>query len=372
MRIGLNGWPLSPDAQRRVPGQGLDLAAHALLTILTELSHRTPEWEFCLIHPAGDLPPLPDGLARYAVAGGTSAWSRIHFEQHALPAALRTLGAQALWSTVPSAPLSSPVPALVPATLSGTPLGLSLADRLQHALARAGADGATLHHIADDLPLTQPGRGFVRTRPSVGSLFRPVASEEDSETLARLGVSTPFVLTHNPPPQELALLISAWAWVSAGVGEGFSFVLAGLNGYCLRLAAELSTQLGMSAQVRLLAQVPILDLPPLYRSASAFLGAGRAEGHELRHALACGLPIAAADSEVVSGVVGPAGYLVRRGDARLLGAACLAVLVQEDLAAGLRGQALTRAEAYHGPAPLADCLDLLQSLARDPNQRLPR
>src|SRR4030042_5732598 len=95
MRIALNGWPLAPGAQDPARGQGLDLAAHALLSILTELPGRAPESEFTLIHPAGDLPRLPEGVRRVPVASGTSAWARIRFDHRTLPAALRRVGAQA-------------------------------------------------------------------------------------------------------------------------------------------------------------------------------------------------------------------------------------------------------------------------------------
>ena len=368
MRIALNGWPLAPGAQEHAPGQGLDLAAHALLSILTELPGRAPESEFTLIHPAGDLPRLPEGVRRVPVASGTSAWARIRFEHRTLPAALRRVGAQALWTTVPSAPLRSPAPVLVPADLSaGEPLGGSAGERLQRALARAGAAGAALQHIPQDLPI-QPTVGVeaVRLPPTVGTLFRPDPALGDAESLGRWEIVTPFVLTHNPPVTEIAALLAAWTWVAAGVGDSHALVVLGLDRHRLHFARDLVSRLDLSDTVRLLPYVSLLDLPSLYRAASVFLGAGRPEGHELRHALAVGLPIAAPASEMVASVVGPAGYLVRPGDERLLGAACLAMLVQEDLAHALRQKALARAEAYRGAAPLLRWLGVLEQAAGDP------
>ncbi len=368
MRIALNGWPLAPGAQENAPGLGLDLAAHALLTIAAELPGHAPDWEFTVVHPAGDLIPLPDGLAAAAVAAGTSAWARIRFEQWSLPAALHRTGARALWTSVPSAPLRSPVPVLVPADLSAAePVGGSVAARLQRALARAGTDGAALRHIPEDLPIPLPVAGnYVRLPPVVGSFFHPDPAAGDPKSLERCGIEGPFVLTHNPPASEIAPLLAAWSWVAAALGDSYSWVVVGLDKRRQRFAQEQISRRGLSDSVSLMRSAPLLDLPALYRSASAFLGAGRPEGHELRHALACGLPIAAGSSGSVAHVVGPAGYLVPYGDTRLLGAACLAVLVQEDLAVSLREKALARARAYRGWEPLLRWLAALAEFVRDP------
>jgi glycosyltransferase involved in cell wall biosynthesis len=66
-------------------------------------------------------------------------------------------------------------------------------------------------------------------------------------------------------------------------------------------------------------------------------------GDPLRLALAAGRPIVGVEAPAVSGIVGPAAYLVPAADARKQGAAMLTVLVEESLADHLASSALQRA-----------------------------
>ncbi len=52
-------------------------------------------------------------------------------------------------------------------------------------------------------------------------------------------------------------------------------------------------------------------------------------------------------------VLGSAGYLVRHGDTRALGAACLTVIVETEVKERLRKAGLVRAKGFHSHANLA-------------------
>lgn len=73
----------------------------------------------------------------------------------------------------------------------------------------------------------------------------------------------------------------------------------------------------------------------------------------LRWALTCGVPVAAFAVSVSEAILGEAAYLTPERDTRRLGAACLSLLVDEDLSSSMRQTAAARAEALHADrAPL--------------------
>jgi hypothetical protein len=135
--------------------------------------------------------------------------------------------------------------------------------------------------------------------------------------------------------------------VEGSVGEAAPLVLAGIDPTSEASARQQATARGIGTTLKILPPIRLADLPGLYRGAAAYLGAEpAANGQSLRWALSCGVPVAGLRGPQAEAILGAAAYLARPGDARRLGAACLTLLVEEQVAADLRQKGLQRAAAY--------------------------
>jgi hypothetical protein len=74
--------------------------------------------------------------------------------------------------------------------------------------------------------------------------------------------------------------------------------------------------------------------------------------------------VAALTTPLSQSIVGPAGYLAAQPDARTLGAACLTLLVEEEIAASLREKGRERAKTYRPEAARPAWLEALRHAAR--------
>jgi len=130
--------------------------------------------------------------------------------------------------------------------------------------------------------------------------------------------------------------------------------------------AERAKRLEILSPVISIRQVAYDHLASVYRGASALLTASGSEhGQELRWALACGVAVAAVQTGLAGSVLGGAGYLTPNGDARALGAACLTLLVQPEVATDLQQKGLLRAMAYHDEGVLRSWVAALQAAAQN-------
>jgi glycosyltransferase involved in cell wall biosynthesis len=152
--------------------------------------------------------------------------------------------------------------------------------------------------------------------------------------------------------------------VEGSTGEAAPLVLLGVEPAAERAILVQASALGVENTVRILPPVPLDELPELFRGAAAYLSADpEADGQPLRWALSCGVPVAGLSLPEPVAILGQAGYLVQPGNARRLGAACLTLLVEEQVAAGLRDKGLARAEAYRGRGPLEAWLRVFRATA---------
>lgn len=87
-------------------------------------------------------------------------------------------------------------------------------------------------------------------------------------------------------------------------------------------------------------------------------------GMELRWAMASGTPVAAYENPSIARLMGPAAYLVPHGDARALGAACLASLLDATVSKKLRDAGLQRASPYKQADRPRQLLETLIRIAR--------
>lgn len=284
-------------------------------------------------------------------------WGRLRLEQLDLPREAERSGAELLFVPSASAPVRSRVSVLAAGWPAAAP-SAGVIERVRWSAGQAGMRTARAWLVfADEVPAK---RGERSVPPRVATSFRGVPSGEDASIRSRLGLPEGYVLSLAPPSERTEFGLAAWTWVDGSVGESIPWVIAGIpsgEGESLRAGAQ---QLDVAGSVRLFPLPSPQDLPAVYRGAQAYLHlGGRETMQSLRWALATGIPVASVDSERAAAVLGEGAYLVPDEDSRALGAACLTLLVEPEVADSLRRKALQRAAAYHGPEPLRALRDVL-------------
>lgn len=276
---------------------------------------------------------------------GGSAWSRLVFEQNSVPRAAARLGLELVIYPHAAAPLRSQLPALALNFPYQSAPRSGILEKLASAVAAAGARGAAgLIEIGEDREV----EGFTLP-PYVGHGFRPLPGEGKG---AELDLPPEFVLCPGVSSESIPLLLASWSWVEGSLGDSYPLVVANGQPALDRMLLARARELDLQDSVRVLGQVGLSSTPRLFQSAAAMLCPQRLPwGQPLRWALATGLPIATVQSEGVESIVGDAAYVVPPGDARALGAACLTLLVEPEMARGLKDRGLIRATAFHQHAP---------------------
>jgi glycosyltransferase involved in cell wall biosynthesis len=171
------------------------------------------------------------------------------------------------------------------------------------------------------------------------------------------------VLSHCSGTEDLGLLLGSWTWVASATGDTVSLAVMA-RGSAARQIRSRKRVSDLLASVLVLEDVCPEDVPAIYGGAEAFLFAGRdCSGEALRRALAGGLAVVGTETVETARVVGAAGYLVPGSDARLLGAACLTVLVEPEVSGRLRGEASARGAPFVADAPLEILLSHLERIA---------
>jgi glycosyltransferase involved in cell wall biosynthesis len=150
------------------------------------------------------------------------------------------------------------------------------------------------------------------------------------------------------------------------VGDTVTLVVLA-RGSTARQIRSRTKESDLLASVLVLEGVRPEDLPAIYADAEAFLFVGWGpSGEAVRRALASGLAIVGSETPESARVVGTAGYLVPGSDARLLGAACLTLIVETELSERLRDAAKRRGAALTSDEPLRALLAHLELVAGGP------
>lgn len=328
--IAVNGRILSSTAD---PLARLEVAA------IVAALRANPSIEVVLFVPDASAAADHDA-GRRQTSSVRSVAAAIRHDQWDMPRAAKRAGADLILGLHTGAPLASPVPAA--AFWDDTPRpGWP---RLLRSIERASLKGAAVIAV-DDLPEVVGLAPRFRLPPVVPSEFfstgTPSPGGESGEA---------YVLCLEESEDKLPLLLAAWSWAGGPVAGSISLVLAAATARTRPAAERAIAAAGSVDAVRIREYAPS-ELPHLVRGASVLLhGGGRGNAMALRLALAAEVPIAAAETVVASGVVGPAGFLASPGDARRLGAACLTLLVEEPVAEGLRQRGRERAGRYRPEA----------------------
>lgn len=323
-----------------------------------------PNWEFMIHTPRSGIQNLvedPRQIEPWKLEGLEVITSL----QCQLPRRAYQVGADVILSLYGGSPLRSPVPVLsylADLEQVGT---RSLIHRLAFAAGRAGVESSAARlAYRDGSPSRIGDSTTVRLDPWVSMRFHASMGSSDQMALDSLGLKSGYVLAFGFTLNDLPFLMAAWSWVISSTGESIPMVVLGLGEDEMIALQEHARAMDLEKTITSL-RTPGLDtLAVVYRQADLFIYGGRhSSGQALRWALASGLPIAAQDVPITTSILADAAYLTPEGDTRLLGAAMLSLLVEENLATRLREKALSRAEGFHRVRPLTDLQQSLQAQA---------
>ncbi len=339
LRILYDGWPLC-----REPNSPAALHLLALLAYLPE--HIQP----LLLCPETPPPWVPNGLQIQVEP--TPLAARLPWEQRILPQWREKLEAQLLHLTTETVSLLNGTQTVIsptqPGEMDARPDGVArggIFTRLRGALAAGGTVRAQALIWPEDLP-PRPGQDVILLPPIVHPDFTPDAWPNP---LQIPGVDLPetYVLYHGPE-DDLRRALEAWTWVAGPIGQDYPLVLLGLGAEALATVEAVAQELNIRDTVVPLPGIPPGWVGPLYRRAEVVFHPGRvsAWGGAIRHALACGKPVVAAETAWASEMVGPAAILVHPQDTRRLGASVIGIIVKENLSARLREAALAQSAGW--------------------------
>jgi glycosyltransferase involved in cell wall biosynthesis len=345
MNILYDGWSISyhPDSP-------------AALHLLTLLACCSPEVQPFVALPAAASPWLPAHATAHIQPCTDTPRDHLRWEQRILPQIASQVDAQLLHLVAPSPPLFGRSIAVVsPAeTSQGARAGgpQVFFDRLRDSASQGGMTRLRALLWPEDIPVLL--NGLIPPRSGIEVLtLPPVVHSEFLQPgfvdLSEFDLPDGYVLYHRQG-REVALrrLFDIWSWAAGSIGDYFPLVMLGLDGTERNGVDGLAREYGLEGSVRSLPSLSPGQVAAVYRGCSALLHPGPVTpwGDPLRLALACKLPVVAAEHPLADALVGPAAYLVPAGDPRALGAALITVLVEEELAGRLSQAARRRADAW--------------------------
>jgi len=169
-----------------------------------------------------------------------------------------------------------------------------------------------VHYLSAD-----PGKIAVIHEGVAEQFFRPPASGEMETWLRRLGLTRPFLLFvgERRPHKNIPGLLRAFQHFSTKSGGPHHLVIVGKSYGGYREPEKLVDELRLAEKVHFLEGVSDRELTYLYYGAQAFVSLSFYEGFGLPvlEAMACGVPVVAADTPAFREVVGDAGLLVEAG-----------------------------------------------------------
>ncbi|HNB54481.1 MAG TPA: glycosyltransferase [Anaerolineales bacterium] len=340
LRVLYDGWSLSYE-----PNSPAALHLLALLAYLP--AHIQPVVAF------PGTPPAWIPARGQAYIASTPVSARLQWEQQILPKLRTQLEADVLHLMTEAASLLNGTRTVISPTQAGNfdePRGeprVGLRGRLREALAAGGTARVQALFWPEDLP-PRPGREVFSLPPIVHPAFTPHESPE-LPSIPDIEIPASYVLYHGPDDEaSLRRTLGAWTWVAGPIGLEFPLVMLGLGEAARRIVGELAETFKVRDTVRLLPALPPSSVPALYQKAAVvFHPAGvSAWGGAIRHGLACGRPVVAAETAWASAMVGPAAILVPPEDTRRLGASVIGIIVKEDLFARLQEAAEERSENW--------------------------
>lgn len=380
MHVAINGWFWNQ------PWTGSGQYVRNLVEALCKLSD-SPQLTLVLPRHAGTATDVPDGVAvEYGRAFRGGNWGKLWFEQRGFPAVVRKLNPDIAHVPYWGPPLSSKPARLVTSVLDIIPLVLpeyrgGFLNALYTSLVAAAVDGsahvitlseASKLDIADHLEI-EPERITV-TYLGVDDRYHPVMGAENDEAVReKYDLPDEFVLYLGSfdRRKNVNTLLLAWTYAGPSLSEQLPLVLAGRQP--IEWAAPLfpnmkayAAELDIERYLMWLGEVDEADKPALYRLARAVVFPSVYEGFGLPvlEAMASGTPVIAGNRSSIPEVAGEAAYLVDPEDARTMGAAILAVTVQDDLHSHLSNSGRGQVTKFSWRKTAQQTLDVYQQVMK--------
>jgi hypothetical protein len=354
LHVLYDGWPFcfAPNSP----------ASLHLLAILASLPEN--------IHPVIAFPQPPPAWAPASIQTHIEQIlpaTQLEWEQRTLPGLQREIGASLLHLTTETASLWNNRATIISPTGSrkvqqlradGMPRS-GLITRLRAALAAGGTARA---HILWPQDLA-PRPGALSLPPAVHPSFTPRIESEVH--IPGIEIPEAYVLYHGPGDMaSIRRALEAWTWAAGPLGESYPLVLLGLNERSQREAELLADSLHVRDTVVALPPIPPGWVAPLYQLAAVVFPPAEVPpwGGSIRHALACGRPVVATETERTSAIVGPAAILVDPADTRRLGASVIGVIVKEELSVRLEEASRVRSAGWRNEKWGADLASAYQQV----------
>lgn len=207
------------------------------------------------------------------------------------------------------------------------------------------------HTRGELLRLTRVEADRVRVVPNAVAprFFAPVEERRKRQVLERCRLARPYVLYVSTiePRKNVGTLLRAFRRL-LDERRGVDLALVGADGWLSAAVYGLADELRLGTSARFLGFVPDEDLPALYAGAAVFAHPAWDEGFGLTplEAMACGVPVVAADAGALPEVLGPAAVFEPPDDPGRWARALGRVLDEPALGRQLSEQGRARASAF--------------------------
>jgi glycosyltransferase involved in cell wall biosynthesis len=379
MHIAFNGWFWDK------PNTG---SGQYLRYLLPALHKVAPALQMTLVLPPGvrAVEDVPDNASLVTTSGPGGNLGKVWFEQSTFPRMAGRVGADIAHVPYWGPPLASPVK-LVTSVLDVIPLAIPdysrgfsarLYTSLVSAAARGSAHTITLsqHSKADIVKfLGLPEDSITVTYLAADEMYHPkFGSERDAAVKQKYDLPDQFVLYMGgfDLRKQVNQLLLAYTYVGQAEGDNIPLVIAGREPewgtYMFPDLRKYAEQLNITDYVRWIGYVDEADKPSLYRLADVFAFPSMYEGFGLPvlEAMSCGTPVVANDIPPIVEIVEDNAFLVPEGDARRMGGAIIALLLQRDLHDSMANAGLARATSFSWRKTARETLAVYEQVMRMP------
>ena len=361
MHVAINGWFWSQPAT----GSG-----QTVRYLVPALAKQDPALEITLVVPEWateqGVRALPERVRLLPVLCRHGNWGKVWFEQRTFPGVCQQIGVDLAHVPYFASPLSPPLPTLV--TIHDLiPLVLpeyrgSVWVRLYTSLVASAASQARLvltdseaskRDILTHLSIPDARVRVVYLAPA--PQYGPIEDRSVLDAVSRkYDLPKTFVLWLSAfdVRKNARGLLHAYTWVHSSLGKDYPLVMAGrLPAADTRFFPDpkrAARELGLKEVVRFPGWVDESDKPALYSLATVFAFPSYYEGFGLPilEAMACGTPVVTSNAASLPELAGSAAFQIDPHDTRHIGAAIIALCMQEDLHAEMREKGLARAARF--------------------------
>jgi len=246
--------------------------------------------------------------------------------------------------------------------------------RVFHALAIRASRAiiAVSRSAAEDMARFFPSarRKIVVVPEAPDAVFAPQPQRRRETVRAKYNLPQHFALflASNKPHKNLERLIEAWAMVCRDESlthRSLLLVIAGHQDPRYPHAQVRARELGLSQNVRFVGDVSNEDAAALYSTCEVFAFPSLYEGFGLPplEAMACGAPVACANTSSLPEVVGDAGLLFDPLDVGAIAAALKRLIGDDSLRADLRARSLRQAARFTWADAARTTIDVYRTIA---------